>query len=83
MKQHMQAHDSIRVHVECDGDVILTKVPHDFNKSICFEDLFFGLTEIAKGSLDKELVEYGVRPEIAREGIDRTMIASYYEEVTI
>jgi hypothetical protein len=74
----MTAIDVIRVHVHEDGDTELQK--HYMKESLRIMypgDLFYGPTEIGKGCLDKELIDYGIDPDVAKRCIDEVITADY------
>lgn len=64
----MTALDSICVYVEEDGDVCLKKIIH--NKEPRPWGLYFGLTEVTKGALKKELLTYGCDPDDIDKAIE-------------
>jgi hypothetical protein len=74
----MTSLDVIRVHVHEDGDIELQK--HDFSRMFMATypgDLFYPVTEITKGCLDKELISYGADPKVAKRCIDEVINADY------
>ena len=80
----MGAFDAIRVHVHDDGDTELMK--HELTttlRQVYPSDLLFGLTEIHKGALDKELISYGHDPERVREAIDEVVTSENNTEVIV
>ena len=80
----MSALEVIRVHVHDDGDVELQHhVMTPTLKMLYPCDLLFGLTEIVKGSLDKELVGYGCDPVRVKEAIDEVLEADYYDTIKV
>jgi hypothetical protein len=46
-------------------------------------DLLFGITEVAKGCLDKELISYGCDPVRAKKAIDEVLEADYYDTIKV
>ena len=78
--------DVVRVHVYDDGDVELQL--HVMDDKGCPNsqypsDLFFGVTEVGKGSLDKELISYGCDPQRAKEAIDEVITNGYNNPVKV
>lgn len=80
----MGAFDIIRVHVYDDGDVELQKHAMDNNgvpislKTLYPSDLFYGVAEVGKGSLDVELSGYGCDPQRTKEAIDEVITSDYH-----
>jgi hypothetical protein len=80
----MSADEIIRVHVCDDGDIELQHHILTSSLKIIYPcDLLFGVTEIAKGSLDKELIGYGCDPARAKEAIDEVLEADYYDTIKV
>jgi hypothetical protein len=80
----MSANEVIRVHVYNDGDIELQHhVLTPTLKILYPSDLLFGVTEVAKGSLDKELIGYGCDPTRAKEAIDEVLEADYYDTIKV
>jgi hypothetical protein len=76
----MSALDSIKVKVQEDGDVELTKV-NEVN--ILNDALYFGISEIADGGLDSELISYGCEPDRVKEAIDEVLTSEYNETIKV
>lgn len=76
----MSALDSIRIKVQEDGDVELTKVNE---ANILNDALYFGISEIADGGLDSELISYGCEPDRVKEAIDEVLTSEYNETITV
>jgi hypothetical protein len=76
----MSALDSIRVKVQEDGDVELTKVNET---NILNDALYFGISEIADGGLDSELISYGCEPDRVKEAIDEILTSEYNETIRV
>lgn len=80
----MSANEVIRVHVYNDGDVELQHHVLTPTLKILYPcDLLFGVTEIAKGSLDKELISYGYDPSRVKEAIDEVLEADFYDTIKV
>ena len=77
----MTALESICVYVYDDGDVSLKKIIHD--KQPRPFGVYFGLSEIADGSLNKELMSYGCDQEEATEAISAALKTQLYEEIIV
>lgn len=80
----MGAFDAVRVHVYDDGDTELTK--HELTMTLRQNyptDLLFGVTEILKGALDKELISYGHEPQRVKDAIDEVVTSEYNNEVIV
>jgi hypothetical protein len=80
----MGAFDAVRVHVHDDGDTELMK--HELTTTLRHtypSDLLFGVTEIHKGALDKELISYGHGPQRVKEAIDEVITSEYNNEVIV
>ena len=80
----MSAFDSIKVKVQEDGDVELTKVA-SINQLEAFsgDALYFGISEIADGGLDSELISYGCDPDRVKEAIDEVLTSEYNETIKV
>ena len=76
----MSALDSIRVKVQEDGDVELTKVNET---NILNDAMYFGISEIADGGLDSELISYGCEPDRVKEAIDEILTSEYNETIRV
>ena len=76
----MSALDSIRIKVQEDGDVELTKVNE---ANILNDALYFGISEIADGGLDSELISYGCEPDRVKEAIDEVLTSEYNETIKV
>lgn len=63
----------IQVHVHEDGDVELTAVDASPSHKFIGTDLIFAPAEISRGSLDKELADYGCDADDARRAIDAAL----------
>jgi len=72
------------VHVYDDGDVELTAIDaspgHNF---IDKKSLFFAPSEIADGSLDKELISYGCEPDDVKIAIDYTLKTTVGDSIIV
>lgn len=85
----MGAFDVIRVHVYDDGDVELQKHAMDNNgvplslRTLYPSDVFYGVAEVGKGSLDAELSEYGCDPQRAKEAIDEVITSNYHTTIKV
>lgn len=77
----MDAHDSICVYVGNTNRVTLTRIIHD--KLPRPFGLYFGLSEIAEGSLNKELLTYGCSQKDITTAIDAVMKADYNKGIII
>jgi hypothetical protein len=76
----MSALDSIKVKVQEDGDVELTKVNEE---NILNNALYFGISEVADGGLDSELISYGCEPDRVKEAIDEVLTSEYNETIKV
>jgi hypothetical protein len=76
----MTALECICVYVNNKGIVSLQKINMDKPRPF---GIYWGLSEIADGSLDKELISYGCDPKEVKEAIDKVMVAQLYEEIFI
>ena len=81
MSTPMTALDSICVYVEKDGDVVLQKIVQ--GKQPQPWGIYFGLTEICNGALDKELMSYGCKQKDVTAAIKAVMEEEYYTEVIV
>jgi len=79
----MKAFDAIRLKVHDDGDVELTKVPTIDMDGINHGYSYYPVAEIAKGSLDSELVSYGCDADRVKEAIDEVVTSEYHTEVIV
>lgn len=85
----MGSFDVVRVHVADDGDIELQLHTMDNNgvplplRTIYPSDIFYGVTEVSKGSLDVELSEYGCDPERAKEAIDEVITSDYHTIIKV
>jgi hypothetical protein len=76
----MSALDSIKVKVQEDGDVELTKVNEE---NILNNALYFGISEVADGGLDSELISYGCEADRVKEAIDEVLTSEYNETIKV
>lgn len=73
--------ESICVYVYEDGDVSLKKIIH--NKQPRPFGIYYSLSEITDGSLNKELINYGCDLSEITEAIDAVLKAPLYEEIIV
>jgi len=79
----MKSTDVIKVQVFSDGDCELTKLPGVPQGPARYKFLYFPITEVSRGALDKELLSYGHEQERVKETIDSVLVSNYYEPVKV